>query len=725
MARKALEPNLWSISETFKHMYSVPVYQRPYSWEYSQINVILDDIFVAYRLPLSEREEGYFIGSIYIHDKNEKLKGLIQKYEIIDGQQRLTTLSLLLLSLYSRSIILGVPESDQTLIEVKKSLWKYIDRSYDKQNRAVSLNSIEKKCFEDLYDNCFLKPRVILSFCEEYAYKNRFEKRVLDNFKTIYKRIVSEFPEEKSDDLLNFADYLLNYVQIIAIDSTCSISKAFSIFESINSKGKPLDEIDKIKTFIFSVLDEGSYDYYLDLWGKLIIETNDQLYDYMYTYIKAYISFYRQNIYVDNFKSISRNELPAYFKKNDTSECMKALLEDMYKKVQFYNMLSDVDKAYSLVRSNEFRFFYTVFTHIAYKHPKPLFLRSLEEFANGKLSKSDLVCVVRETVKFMLEFLTISDRDSKDAITMFSTIMNDVYQRTLVDSSVVINVIANELISKAVTTERIKSDLASMDAYEQNKKISVALLALYESTTIDENGKTKISYDQAYTLLRDYGQTFSLDHLLVQTPEANSEFKYYRDTNDRLVLKDGHDFDSSIQNGMEYDLFTRMVLNKIGNLRLWYKDGNSSRHNEAIQLNGYSGFVTYKQIHNREEDIISTLVEKCLPMPSYDPSIRLTSDIKENALPKMDKLIEYGLINVGDRLYLTMAPKDSEATLLDDSYVDFNGVKMRINDWGCKVSGWKSIRIYAYCAKVGENETLQQKRIKYIMNHNEEMFDES
>ena len=298
MARKALEPNLWTIGDTFKHMYSVPVYQRPYSWESAQINVILDDIFNAYHLPEAEREEGYFIGSIYIHDRNEKLKGLIQKYEIIDGQQRLTTISLLLLSIYSHAIQYDVPENEQTLIGVKMALWKYVDRSYDKQNRAVTLNSIEKKSFEDLYNSCFDRPEDIWDFCEQYSPKNSFEKRVIDNFKNIYSRVGKEYPAEKSNDLLDFADFLLNFVQIIAIDSTCSISKAFSIFESINSKGKPLDEIDKIKTYIFSELDEASYDRYLDLWGKLIIETNDQLYDYLYNYIKAYVSFYRQNINV-------------------------------------------------------------------------------------------------------------------------------------------------------------------------------------------------------------------------------------------------------------------------------------------------------------------------------------------------------------------------------------------------------------------------------------------
>lgn len=46
---------------------------------------------------------------------------------------------------------------------------------------------------------------------------------------------------------------------------------------------------------------------------------------------------------------------------------------------------------------------------------------------------------------------------------------------------------------------------------------------------------------------------------------------------------------------MEYDQFTKIVLNKIGNLRLWYKDENSSRQNNAIQLNAYTGFNTYKK----------------------------------------------------------------------------------------------------------------------------------
>lgn len=49
--------------------------------------------------------------------------------------------------------------------------------------------------------------------------------------------------------------------------------------------------------------------YYLDKWGELIIKTKDNLYDYLYNYIKAYLCFYRQNISIINFKQLVKMNL--------------------------------------------------------------------------------------------------------------------------------------------------------------------------------------------------------------------------------------------------------------------------------------------------------------------------------------------------------------------------------------------------------------------------------
>lgn len=719
MEGKTLEPNLWNLENLFESIYDVPVYQRPYSWDKEQVDVLLSDIIETYNS--DSKNDGYYTGNIIVYDKNDKINGLITKYDIIDGQQRITTFTLILLALYTISLTIGVCETDKTLNNIKKALWKYANRSYQKEYMAVTLNSIEKKCFLDLYNHCFDNPKTAISFCNNYHCSSIFEKRVISNFKHICATLEKEITSDDQGKILDFADYILQYIQIIVIEAKCNANKVFSMFESINSKGKKPEEIDLIKTYIFSKLDEASYSTYLDKWGQLIMKTQDNLYDYLYNYIKAFLCFYRQNIKINNFKSICKGRLLQYFNETNEAEALKKMLDDMYEKVDFYNMLSSAEKANSLVNSNKFRFYYKIFTEISYKHPKSLFLRTLVEYKQGKINKNDVVDIVLETTSFMMKFLTIDNRDSKDAITLFSSIMNDIYMANSVSKDLIINAIAAEMVKQGVTSDKLKSDLKYMDAYEQNKKLTISLLALYDSTSKDEYGKTKISYDQAYTLLNSYSSVFSLDHLLVQTPDKNSnKFKYYKDESDALVLKKGHDFPSEIISGMDYDTFTRKILNQIGNLRIYYKDKNSGRKNKVIDLPEYDDFNTYNDIENRGKTLINTIIDDCLPTPDIDISQIKTNNKKlESSLPKMDKLIEYGLIKKGDKIYVTLNPDESVATLLDEKYVDFNGEKITLNEWGRRVTGWKSIRIYAYVAIVGEIETLHQKRLAFIQEHNE------
>lgn len=644
------------------------------------------------------------------------------KYDIIDGQQRITSFTLILLALYSLSLSIGIDETDETLRKIKSALWKYVNREYKKELKAITLNSIEKKCFSDIYDYCFISPKEIIAFCDAYQCSSRFDERVISNFKYIYEKIQNEiFPNEKNE-ILDFADYILQYIQFIVIEANCNANKVFSMFESINSKGKKLEEIDLIKTYIFSKLDESSYGTYLDRWGQLIIKTEDNLYDYLYNYIKAYLCFYRQNINVGNFKAICQSHLLEFFKESDESVALKKMLDDMYEKVDYYNMLSSTEKAYDLVKNNKFRFFFKVFNEISYKHPKALFLRTLIEYKQNKITKDDVVEIISETISFMMKALSIGNRDSKDVITMFARIMNDIYTTNTVSKDVILNAIAAEYIKQGITYEKLQGDLCSMNAFESNKKLTISILSLFDSTNIDTDGSATISYDQAYTILTSFSSTFSLDHLLVQTPNSDSnEYKYYKDNlSDVLVLKEGHDFPSQIISGMDYNAFIDEILNKIGNLRIYYRDKNSSRQNSAISLPEYKDFYSYADIEKRSKIIVDVIINKCLPTPDIDVYPINSSNIDEVAFPKMDKLIEYGLIHKGDKIYITQNPDESVATLIDGKYVEFNGNKLTLNDWGCLITGWKSIRIYSYVAIVGETETLQTKRIKFINEHNEQ-----
>lgn len=104
-------------------------------------------------------------------------------------------------------------------------------------------------------------------------------RKFINNFVFICQSLREKVTGTNKTGILDYADFILQYVQFIAIEANCTENKVFSMFESINSKGKRLEQIDLIKTYIFSKLDEASYATYLDKWGQLITKTNDNLYD--------------------------------------------------------------------------------------------------------------------------------------------------------------------------------------------------------------------------------------------------------------------------------------------------------------------------------------------------------------------------------------------------------------------------------------------------------------
>ena len=716
MPQQQLDPHMWEIDKLFENkVYNVPVYQRPYSWNSDNVETLLNDIYDAYNS--SDKLEGYYTGNLLLHDKNEKINGIATVYEVIDGQQRITTISLMLLALYSIVTLRG-GQDDDVYRDLKNLLWKKITkRKPEKEYKVVNLNSTEKKCFDDLFSYAFDHPDKIYSYASSYETKSPSEKYVMENFIKIHDKIANEqIVSVDAEDILNYAKYIIENVRFIAIECRCNVSKVFSMFESINSKGKKLDDIDLIKTYIFSKLDEESYDEYLKKWGKLIIKTDNNLYDYFYTYIRAFITFYRQNIKIINFKAMSEASLKMYFEKDNLCDTFKAFIDDMIDKVDYYIMLFRYDKASALINSKRFRFYYKVFNG-NYIHPKPLFMRTLVEFDEGKISRDDAIDIFEHVVKFMIKFTNIADLESKNVITLFSNIMNYIYENKGIDKNYIFAQIANETMLKGLDDKAITIGLSQMDAYEKNKKVSTALLALYEAMDTDETGKVTISYDKAYILVEKFSEVFSLDHLLVQTPNANDiNYKYYcakNNDSEILQLKVGHDFPDNIKSGMPYDTFKHLVLNKIANLRIYYQDKNSGRQNSAIELKEYGDFHSYNDIVNREKEIIPALVNNVLKTP--DANLLLIQNKKTQVqLPNMDRLIDEGLVNIGDELYITTDPNNSIAKLIDTNKVEYNSEVMTLNEWGCKVTGWSAIRIYVYAAKVGETETLHRKREKLI-----------
>lgn len=88
---------------------------------------------------------------------------------------------------------------------------------------------------------------------------------------------------------------------------------------------------------------------------------------------------------------------------------------------------------------------------------------------------------------------------------------------------------------------------------------------------------------------------------------------------------------------------------------------------------------------------------------------KATTKRKSTQLPKMDWLIDQGIINIGDEVYLINHPEEI-ATIEDSRNVRYKDQVMSFNQFGCELTGWKAIQIYAFMKKVGGDKTLSKLR---------------
>ncbi len=208
-----------------KTIIELPSFQRAYSWRQSEVKTFIDDVFLNL-----QKEEEYFIGVLY-YIKGDKTK------KIIDGQQRLTTIFLILNAI--------------RLIDSK--LFESHGLSFFIGNRA-------KLDFEESSPFCY----TLFQAENMDAIRDEISKEPILNFSKmnlfINQEYIYNYLKDKNIELL--IDNFLNNVTMIFI-ATDNLSSASKIFENINSKGLVLDNIDLIKNAYFSRIKDrpGEHDF--------------------------------------------------------------------------------------------------------------------------------------------------------------------------------------------------------------------------------------------------------------------------------------------------------------------------------------------------------------------------------------------------------------------------------------------------------------------------------
>lgn len=624
-----LEPHFYTLNELLKNSFLVPVYQRPYSWGKNQVDDMLSDIFSAFKSykllkdKLNKEEDEstkkifeehlnkskLYLGNIILHEKTANA------YDIIDGQQRITTISIFLLALYSKFYSFNKNFNTDNFNEIKNILWKKIGNNTDKNKRLIELGSIDKEILIRLFDITYSDPLELDKNVEAFEVKCDSQKFVKDNY-----HIIKEFLNEKFadlNDLNEFTFFILNYVCVITIVSKVNENKVFSIFESINSKGKRLEDIDLIKTRIFSCLNEEDYSTYLSNWGTLIRETKDRLSDYFNIYIKAYIKYYTNDVTYRDFLKLD-DELKKHFNKEELKDAYKALIDDLIIKLDCFKAVFDETYTFTLIKNSKFKYYYHLFIKMNYEHPRPLFFRCFCEFKNKELNEDDLVDIMIEVIKFCLVFLTIDNGGSKNAIDAFRWFIWDSNSNKKIIKDWILYRINKKINEHNISKERIFETLKGLDLYSK-KQLSAAILSAYDSQYEKDENK-QISWDESYSKFSNYG-SYELDHIMVQTPDRNDPNLKYYNLGGNLKLKENHDFPSNIKNDMLYDEFKKTILNKIGNLRLKGGDGNSSKGNASDKE-----FNCYKKLEERNNLICDFFVNKIINLSKCSEDFNSNAD---------------------------------------------------------------------------------------------------
>lgn len=250
---KAISAEPKSISELFVgKQYVIPEFQRPYTWGVTECEKLWDDIIAHFETHKFEADDDkkYFLGTIVVYPmaKNEaQLAGLDvqQRLGVIDGQQRLTTLTLLLAAFAHHAKTYG---SLQSLLRAK-----------NRKDEITPILRVETCVLEDDPESLkeiVLSPDPSKIMPEKIGKKESSRK---NNFVLFRDKIADWFADTGHDgeQLDSLIDMVLQNVVVLPIHCD-SVDDAFVIFEVVNNRGKPLAEADIFKSQILQNLGDNT-----------------------------------------------------------------------------------------------------------------------------------------------------------------------------------------------------------------------------------------------------------------------------------------------------------------------------------------------------------------------------------------------------------------------------------------------------------------------------------
>ena len=248
----------YPISEIFSQYfdYIIPNFQRPYAWTEEETEKLFTDLYDFYTG--QPEDEQYFLGSIVLYKPDEKKPFS----EVIDGQQRLTTLTILLAIITSM-----IPQEDDYYDDFKDFIIE--------KGRPVKGIPPKPRVTIRERDNEFFKKYVQefkfeeLLQLDEGMQNTEAKKNIILNARTLSKSIKTSF--SSINEIKEFGSFILNRCFLVQV-TTSTREAAFRIFSVMNNRGLDLKPTDIFKANLIGVLPPSLQDDYTDKWEEIEVE---------------------------------------------------------------------------------------------------------------------------------------------------------------------------------------------------------------------------------------------------------------------------------------------------------------------------------------------------------------------------------------------------------------------------------------------------------------------
>ncbi|WP_339918436.1 DUF262 domain-containing protein [Yeosuana marina] len=226
----------FSIKELFENgdVYSIPIYQRNYAWGEGQVNQLVQDVF-DFAFDSKKSKNNYYIGTLVVNKRQKDNKIF---YDTIDGQQRLTTLNLLIAALHN------------TFSDKIKDVIDY-DLNLTFYSRKKSTETLEQICNSD--------------FNGSYLLNKEYNSNIQDRYRDIVKTLNSILDEDETVRV--FYKYLTEQVKVVRV-AVPAETDLNHYFEIMNNRGEQLEKHEILKANMLEVLkdDEDLSNAFNNIW---------------------------------------------------------------------------------------------------------------------------------------------------------------------------------------------------------------------------------------------------------------------------------------------------------------------------------------------------------------------------------------------------------------------------------------------------------------------------